>query len=98
MQGLNRMDEDNKTRLDLETELTNTINLLDLRKPYSKEFYASIEEAEKYIQEAIYEKMGGWDAVSYTHLPSAPRHLQRPKVWRRKPRLISATTKPQWQR
>lgn len=46
MQGLNRMDEDNKTRLDLETALTNTINLLDLRKPYSKEFYASIEEAE----------------------------------------------------
>ena len=30
--------------------------------------------------------------------PSAPRHLQRPKVWRRKPRLTSATTKPQWQR
>ena len=29
---------------------------------------------------------------------SAPRHLQRPKVWRRKPRLTSATTKPQWQR
>ena len=28
MQGLNRMDEDNKTRLDLETALTNTINLL----------------------------------------------------------------------
>ncbi len=46
MQGLNRMDEDNKMRLDLETALTNTINLLDLRKPYSKEFYASIEEAE----------------------------------------------------
>lgn len=70
MQGLNRMDEDNKTRLDLETELTNTINLLDLRKPYSKEFYASIEEAEKYIQEAIYEKwaagMKSWQRVSAT--------------------------------
>ena len=76
MQGLNRMDEDNKTRLDLETELTNTINLLDLRKPYSKEFYASIEEAEKYIQEAIYEKMGGWDEVvatciGHTHIDVA---------------------------
>ena len=47
MQGLNRMDEDNKTRLDLETELTNTINLLDLRKPYSKEFYASIENTSR---------------------------------------------------
>lgn len=66
MQGLNRMDEDNKTRLDLETALTNTINLLDLRKPYSKEFYASIEEAEKCIQEEIYEKMGGWDEVVAT--------------------------------
>ena len=30
--------------------------------------------------------------------PSVPRHLQRPKVWRRKLRLTSATTKPQWQR
>ena len=55
MQGLNRMDEDNKTRLDLETALTNTINLLDLRKPYSKECYASIEEAEKIttVQDAV---------------------------------------------
>ena len=76
MQGLNRMDEDNKTRLDLETALTNTINLLDLRKPYSKEFYASIEEAEKCIQEEIYEKMGGWDEVvatciGHTHIDVA---------------------------
>ena len=58
MQGLNRMDEDNKTRLDLETALTNTINLLDLRKPYSKEFYASIEEAEKYFKKEPFEEMG----------------------------------------
>ena len=76
MQGLNRMDEDNKTRLDLETALTNTINLLDLRKSYSKEFYASIEEAEKCIQEEIYEKMGGWDEVvatciGHTHIDVA---------------------------
>lgn len=70
MQGLNRMDEDNKTRLDLETALTNTINLLDLRKPYSKEFYASIEEAEKCIQEEIYEKWAAgtklWQRASAT--------------------------------
>ena len=76
MQGLNRMDEDSKTRLDLETALTDTINLLDLRKPYSREFYASIEEAEKCIQEEIYEKMGGWNEVvatciGHTHIDVA---------------------------
>ena len=37
---------------------------------------ASIEEAEKYIQEAIYEKMGGWDEVvatciGHTHIDVA---------------------------
>ena len=46
MYGLNRMKEDDKVRLDLETALTDTINLLDLRMPYSKEFYASVEAAE----------------------------------------------------
>ena len=66
MYGLNRMKEDDKIRLDLETALTDTINLLDLRMPYSKEFYASVEAAEAHVQEAIYEKMGGYDEVIAT--------------------------------
>lgn len=66
MYGLNRMKEDDKVRLDLETALTDTINLLDLRMPYSKEFYASVEAAEAHIQEAIYEKMGGYEEVIAT--------------------------------
>lgn len=76
MYGLNRMKEDDKIRLDLETALTDTINLLDLRMPYSKEFYASVEAAEAHVQEAIYEKMGGYDEViatciGHTHIDVA---------------------------
>ena len=76
MYGLNRMKEDDKIRLDLETALTDTINLLDLRMPYSKEFYASVEAAEAHIQEAVYEKMGGYEEViatciGHTHIDVA---------------------------
>ena len=76
MYGLNRMKEDDKVRLDLETALTDTINLLDLRMPYSKEFYASVEAAEAHVQEAIYEKMGGYEEViatciGHTHIDVA---------------------------
>ena len=44
--------------------------------PYSKEFYASVEAAEAHVQEAIYEKMGGYDEViatciGHTHIDVA---------------------------
>ena len=74
MYGLNRMKEDDKIRLDLETALTDTINLLDLRMPYSKEFYASPGELQRLMcREAIYEKMGGYDeiiatCIGHTHI------------------------------
>lgn len=74
--GLNRMGEDDKIRLDLETELVNTVNLLDFRKPYSSEFYASLKEASVYIQKAIYEDMAGFDdviatCIGHTHIDVA---------------------------
>ena len=74
--GLNRMDEDSKIRLDLETELNNTVNLIDLRKVYSKEFYASIDDASAYIKKAIYEDMAGFDdviatCIGHTHIDVA---------------------------
>lgn len=74
--GLNRMNEDNKIRLDLETEITNTINLIDLRKVYSKEYYESIEKASAYIKKHIYEDMAGFDdviatCIGHTHIDVA---------------------------
>lgn len=61
-----RMEEDDKARKDLEAVLNETVNLLDLRTPYSPNFYQSAEEARQYIQKALYEDMGGYEDVTAT--------------------------------
>lgn len=76
LQGFSRMQEDDKVRKDLCTILNNTVNLLDLRTPYSEEFYQSIEEAHNYIQKALYEDMSGYEdviasCIGHTHIDVA---------------------------
>ena len=76
LQGFSRMQEDDKVRKDLRTILNNTVNLLDLRTPYSEEFYQSIEEAHNYIQKALYEDMSGHEdviasCIGHTHIDVA---------------------------
>lgn len=76
MWGMNRMGEDDKIRLDLEMAMVETVNLLDLRVPYSPEFYASIEAAEEYLQREVYEKLGGYEdvlatCIGHTHIDVA---------------------------
>lgn len=76
LQAFPRLGEDSKVRLDIQTVLNDTINLLDMRVPYSEEFYASLEKAQAYITENLYEKMGGWDEVvatciGHTHIDIA---------------------------
>ena len=71
-----RMDKDDKVRLDLQTVLNETINLLDLRVPHSKSFNESVEKAIAYIGENLYEKMGGYDdiiatCIGHTHIDVA---------------------------
>lgn len=76
LQGFSRMQEDDKVRKDLRTILNTTVNLLDLRTPYSEEFYQSIEEAHNYIQKALYEDMSGYEdviasCIGHTHIDVA---------------------------
>lgn len=71
-----RMGKDDKTRLDIQTVLNDTINLLDLRDPDSDAFLASVREADAYIQKNLYEKMGGHDdviatCIGHTHIDVA---------------------------
>ena len=71
-----RMDKDDKVRLDLQTVLNDTINLLDLRVPHSKAFHESVQKAIAYIGENLYEKMGGYDdiiatCIGHTHIDVA---------------------------
>ena len=71
-----RMDKDSKVRLDLQTVLNNTINLLDMRVPYSEAFHASVKKALDYIGVELYEKMAGFEdviatCIGHTHIDVA---------------------------
>ncbi|MGN1016090.1 MAG: alpha-mannosidase [Faecousia sp.] len=74
--AFSRMDKDDKTRLDIQTVLNNTIDLLDMRLPYSDAFRESVKRAIDYIGTELYEKMGGHDdviatCIGHTHIDVA---------------------------
>lgn len=76
LQAFPRMGADDKTHLDIRTVLNDTVNLLDLRQPYSEAFYASLAKAQAYITENLYEKMGGNEdviatCIGHTHIDVA---------------------------
>ena len=71
-----RMEKDSKVRLDIENVLNNTINFLDLRNPYSEEFYKTLDQASSYIKKALYEDMAGYSdviatCIGHTHIDVA---------------------------
>lgn len=68
--------KDEKLIKELEIILNNTINLLDLRSPYSQNFYISIDKAKDYIRKALYENMSGYQeiiasCIGHTHIDVA---------------------------
>ena len=74
--SLDKMEPDCKTRIDLELALENTINRIDLREPYSEEFYRSVRDADAYIQKAVYQDLAGFDdvvatCIGHTHIDVA---------------------------
>ena len=76
LQAFTRMKKEDKVRMDLENVLNETVNLLDLRTPYSDDFYTSLEKAQAYIDKALYEDMTGYDEVvatciGHTHIDVA---------------------------
>ncbi len=76
LSAFSRMDKEDKVRKDIETVLNNCVNLLDLRIPYSKEFYESLEAADQYLEKALYEDMAGFEdviatCIGHTHIDVA---------------------------
>ena len=67
--AFSRMEEDDKNRRDIEAVLNHTINFLDLRTPYSEEFYRTLKEASDYIDKALYQDMAGYQDVIATCIP-----------------------------
>ncbi len=76
LRAFSRMKEDSQDRLAIQTVLNDTINLLDLREPYSETFYESLASAQAYVTKNLYEAMGGWDriiatCIGHTHIDVA---------------------------
>lgn len=76
LQAFTRMEEDDKNRRDIVEILNNTINYLDLRTPYSAEFYRTLNEASDYIDKALYTDMAGYQdviatCIGHTHIDVA---------------------------
>ncbi|MBE5967561.1 MAG: alpha-mannosidase [Lachnospiraceae bacterium] len=76
LEAFPRMEKDDRNRLEIENILNNTINYLDLRNPYSKEFYESLDKALAYIKKALYEDKAGYadviaTCIGHTHIDVA---------------------------
>lgn len=74
--AFSRMDKEDRNRIDIENILNNAINLLDLRTPYSDEFYASVKAADEYLDKALYTDMAGYKdviatCIGHTHIDVA---------------------------
>jgi len=74
--SFSRKDPEDRDRIALMKVINDTVNLLDMRDPYSKEFYASIKEASKYIQKELYTNLAGHNEViasciGHTHIDVA---------------------------
>ncbi len=76
LSAFGRMEEDDRNRKQIEEILNNTVNFLDLRMPYSEEFYRTVDEASAYIEKALYSEMAGFSdviatCIGHTHIDVA---------------------------
>lgn len=71
-----RMEKDSKDYMEIKEILNTTINFLDLRTPYSDEFYCTLKEASNYIDKALYSDKAGFrdiiaTCIGHTHIDVA---------------------------
>ena len=71
-----RLEEDSSARREITRVLNDAVNLLDLRDPYSDEFYRTVREARAYLDKALYTDLAGSDEViasciGHTHIDVA---------------------------
>lgn len=70
------LDENDRNRIDILNILEKVVDMLDLRKPLSREFYRSVEEGNKYLKEEFYSKKNNdkrykVTAIGHTHIDVA---------------------------
>lgn len=69
------MDENDGRYAGMKSVLLDALNMLDLRRPYSREFDESVANANRFIEENLYNKYGNNDvkawAIAHTHIDVA---------------------------
>lgn len=70
------LDPDDKKSIDILNYLNEAVNLIDFRKPFSADFYTSIQHANEYLAREFYDEYCGCDAatatcVGHTHIDVA---------------------------
>jgi alpha-mannosidase len=73
-----RLEAEDKRAIDILKYLTNAINIIDLRKPFSNNFYASISNSNEYLESEFYSKYCGHEdmfvnCIGHTHIDVAYR-------------------------
>lgn len=76
MDVIEHLDSEDIRRIDMLKYMENAVNLIDLRKPCSKEFHASVIEAHQYLETVFYQQFCGREAVAalcvgHTHIDVA---------------------------
>lgn len=70
------LDKEDKRCIDILSFLSEAINMIDFRKPYSEDYYLSLKKAEDYLKENFYEGFCGKEnvtaaCVGHTHIDVA---------------------------
>ena len=55
-----RMEEDDRNRKEIEEILNTAVNFLDLRTPYSEDFYRTLKHASDYLEKTLYSDLAGY--------------------------------------
>lgn len=71
-----KLDKEDKRRIDMLKVLNEAINLLDLRKPFSQSYHESVDKANEYLRKEFYEGLCGHEdtiatCVGHTHIDVA---------------------------
>lgn len=75
LRSFSRM-KDDTLKQEIVEVLNSCVNLLDLRTPYSEDFYRSLREASAYLAKALYEELAGYGdviatCIGHTHIDVA---------------------------
>jgi alpha-mannosidase len=71
-----KLDDNDKRRIDMLSVLNEAVNLLNLRQPNSQDFYKTVDMANEYLRTEFYEKLCGQEdviatCVGHTHIDIA---------------------------